>query len=404
MRPTPYFSSTSPCGNHPTHSAPPKTALMARSVRGLEWVVAAEVQGRLGASISSISHRTVHFYLSTLNRRLAALRTADDVFLTCGEIEGLDHTRSSLRLLPDKIQRLDLGAALAALARFRPIQHPGRFAVAASFLGRRNYNRFEVEEIVGRILERRLGMSQEPPPRRSAADIAWRIHLYESKAYVGLRLMPKPLHRRSYRSGPYTGSLHPPVAASMALLAGLYQGLVCLDPFAGSGTIGIETTYLEDSLLFLMSDIDRRAPSSAQEAGLQIPYLNGDAGQLPFAYRSVDRLVSNMPWGRHVELRGALRLGPSSFWRETRRVIHGESRVVLLSPSPGLPTDQLRSNGLRLVLGCPIRLRGRPAFVSILTPESHSHPTAIDEFGLLGKELQNQWNQYAGGDRLIAAL
>ena len=104
---------------------------MARSVRGLEWIVAAEVKGRLGAKITANSHREVHFHLPYLDPQLAALRTVDDVFLTCGEVEGLDHTRASLQRLSEKIQNLDFAETLSVLGHFRTIQHPDRFDVVA---------------------------------------------------------------------------------------------------------------------------------------------------------------------------------------------------------------------------------------------------------------------------------
>ena len=81
---------------------------MARAVRGLEWAVAAELKGRLKATILSIAHREVHFHLSVMNPRLMELRTADDVFLTCGTIEDIDHTRASLQRLTEGIRQLDL--------------------------------------------------------------------------------------------------------------------------------------------------------------------------------------------------------------------------------------------------------------------------------------------------------
>jgi len=181
--------------SHSVISAQREFDFLARSIRGLEWVVAAEVKGRLGARITAISHREVHFRLSCLDPQLAALRTADDVFLTCGEVEGLDHTRTSLHRLSENIRELDFATPLSVLRRFRTIRYPDRFDVVASFLGRRNYSRFEVEETVGCVIHERLGMVQQPSSQRSGTDIAWRVHLQDHQAYVGLRLMSVPLHR-----------------------------------------------------------------------------------------------------------------------------------------------------------------------------------------------------------------
>jgi len=185
----------------------------------------------------------------------------------------------------------------------------------------------------------------------------------------------------------------------MALLAGLYPDLVFLDPFCGSGTIGIEASCLENSLRILVSDIDPSAVSlvstAAEQAGIRLNPWIGDAGRLPLAYRTVDRIASNIPWERHVERRGSLCSDASLFWQEIRRVMHSESRLVILSEQPDPSPEQLQKHGLCLVFRCSIRLRGRPAFISALTLDSHSCPTPIDEYGILGKELQSEWESYA---------
>ncbi len=376
--------------------APAKTfTFMARAIRGLEWVVAAELKGRLNASILSTAHREVHFRLETMDLRLTELRTADDVFLTCGTIEGIDHTRASLQRLVEGMEPLDLASTLHDLKRIRPVQYANRFDLVGSFLGKRNYNRYEIEEAVGGTIAKQFAAVQQPSSERAGADISWRVHLRKTDAYVGLRLLPTPLHRREYRSSSYKGSLHPPVAAAMALLAGLRPNAVFLDPFCGSGTIGIEASYLEDPLLTIVCDINPsavlQARTTANQASIQLHMWIADAGKLPFNYRTVDRIVCNMPWGKTVQLTGTLQVDPQSFWREIRRVLHSESRIIILSEDDELGNGWRESLGLCLVLQCRICIRGHWSTLSVLTLDSHSDPSPIDEWGLWGAELLEAW-------------
>ena len=75
-----------------------RLGFLARSIRGLEWVAASEIRGRLGAKITALGHREIHFELLALAPDLVKLSSVDDVFLNCGSIGNLDHTRASLRI------------------------------------------------------------------------------------------------------------------------------------------------------------------------------------------------------------------------------------------------------------------------------------------------------------------
>ena len=379
----------------------PRIDFMARSVRGLEWIAAAEIQGRLGACISAVDHREIHFQLSGPDPRLRDLRTVDDIFLSCGSIAGLDHRRDSLPRLGQGLRRLDLTAALEQLQNLRTLPALPRFDVVASFLGRRNYNRFELEDIAGQILAPQLGTAPLPPDRRARANLSWRLHLRGDTAYVGLRLLAAPLHRRPYRNQAHRAALYPPLAAALALCVGLSPELVLLDPCCGSGTIALEAALLESGVRPLASDID---PVALQLAGrtaahLQIPLRTwrGDAAHLPLDYRSVDRLLCNIPWDRTVDWGGALAGDPTAFWREAGRVLHSESRLAVLSEHPEPPLEQSAALGFSLAWRGKIRLRGRPSFILLLSPRAHSHPSPVDPYGLYGPELVHAWENYRPG-------
>ena len=226
--------------------------LMARAIRGLEWVVAAEIKGRLNADIVAISHREVHFSLAQIDRRLLEIRSADDVFLTCGKIEDLDHTRASLQRLTERISQLDLAATFNDLKRIRPVEYPNRFDVVGALSSAKGIiTATRLKQRPRTPLPQNSLRDDNPPPTEPAPIYLGRVHVRSSDAYLGLRLLPIPLHRRHYRSSAYKGSLHPPVAAAMALLTGLRPDAVFLDPCCGSGTIGIEAAYLEPQLVYI---------------------------------------------------------------------------------------------------------------------------------------------------------
>jgi 23S rRNA G2445 N2-methylase RlmL len=368
-----------------------RTGFLARSPRGLEWVSAAEVKGRLGAKVTGVGHREVHFELPAVDPDVLHLSTVDDVFMDCGSVRGIDHTRASLQVLAKAAREIDFAQALAQLRGVRPVRCPGRFDVVASFLGRRNYNRFEVERAVGEAVSERVGAVQQPHGERAGTDVSWRVHLRDLEAYIGLRISPTPLHRRGYKGAARGGTLHPPVAAAMALLAGIRPCGVFLDPFCGVGTIPVEAARFDPELIAVASDIDPWAVSLAREnagrAGARVGFAVADAGRLPFGYRAFDRVVCNLPWRRTVEQKGLLLFDTAPFWGEVNRLLHSEGRAVVLSEA-GEPTDdQMRRAGLSLVLRHRVRVSGRWSTLSVLVPDSNRDPTPVDAFGRFGEAL-----------------
>jgi len=375
-----------------------KARLLARCTRGLEWLAAAEIKGRLHAEVIGVHHREIRFELPVLDAAVLSLDTADDVFLTCGTIQGIDHTRASLHLLSAGANRLDFAAALSQLQTVRGVARPDLFDVVASFLGRRNYNRFEIEGAVGTAVASQLGAVQQGPLDRASSDVSWRVHLRNSEAYVGLRIPPRPLHRRHYKATSEAGTLHPPIASAMALLAGIRDSAALLDPFCGFGTVPIEAARWDAEQKLCACDIDPRAleiaEGNAERGRTDVQFVLGDAAELPFAYRAFDRIASNLPWGRAVRQKGVLALDTGPFWREASRVLHSEGRAVTLCEA-ALPTDShLKEAGLCLVYRQKLRVSGRWSVLSVVVPESSSSPEVVDDFGRFGPELRQSFDSY----------
>ena len=375
-----------------------KLGFLARSIRGLEWLSAAEIRARLGAEITGVGHREVHFELPNIHSGLAELSTVDDVFLNCGQIDDIDHRRTSLHSLAEKAEKLEFAKTLAEVEKTRLIWYPKRFGVVASFLGRRNYNRFEIETALGGVIANQCNAVMQTLTARDNTDVSWRIHLQGHQAYVGLRLFSKPLHRRTYKSVSRTGTLYPPIASAMALLVGLWSDTRFLDPFCGVGTIGIEAAKLNSMIQPIASDIDSSvillAQGNAKLANVPIHFLAADAGKLPFDYRSLDRIACNIPWGQTVECKGTLSSSTMPFWQEAGRILHSGGRAVFLSEAVEPTDNQLREAKLYLVLRTRIRIRGRWAYLSVCVPDSQRNPTPIDEYGKFGEALLKQWDSY----------
>jgi len=84
---------------------------IARAVHGIEWVCAEEIARTLPAGDVRLARREVTFRLPSVDDRLHALRTVDDVFVRVGEVGDVGTTKDALPVLARRLAALDWSAA-----------------------------------------------------------------------------------------------------------------------------------------------------------------------------------------------------------------------------------------------------------------------------------------------------
>lgn len=365
--------------------------VIARCLRGVEWITAAEARGRLGATVEHTRHREVWLRAGLPAAAWTSLRTADDVFLHTGVGHGIGPTRPDLRTLVRAAAGIDWAGAAAAASR-----PAGAFDVVASFLGKRNYNRFEVEDAIGEQIAGLTGWRQR---RRSptgapagGVSLTVRVHIEGDEAVFGVRLADRPLHRRPWKVQDVAGTLHPPLAAAMGLVAGLRAGLVLADPCCGAGTVAIEAALEEPSTRLLLGDLD---PSAVRATGANLAaagvapralVVRSDAGALPARRSSLDRIVTNAPWGRAVAPAGRLRHGWDPLVAQMAAALDGRGRAALLVDPAEVDALAARADpaGLAVVDAFSLSVSGAwAAMVVVAGPRS----PVIDPGARFGTEL-----------------
>ncbi|MET9275751.1 methyltransferase domain-containing protein [Kribbella sp. NPDC003557] len=320
--------------------------VLVRVVAGLEWLAAEEVAAA-GHRVVEVSKRQVVVEASPdlVDR---PPRVADDLFVVCGAVPDPGRARSGL------------DGAVQAAVRSVPAER-GAFAVSASFQGVRNFNRFDVEDLVGERIARLGGgryhsrrHGQVPPDQR----VEWRVVLDGKTLWVGMRPYDVPLHRRAWRQRTVPGSLHPPVAAAMARLADLTPGHAVLDPFCGAGTVLLEAQLLEPSARFFGVDRDPAAIHAARTnaAGRDMTWTCKDSKHLR---TPTDRIITNPPWNRRVHI-GDL----APHLRTWRRTLDG-LLVAILMPDQA---DHL-ARGWRLHARHEIAVAGQHPVIVVASPE-----------------------------------
>ncbi|MGH9214061.1 MAG: hypothetical protein ACRD2C_25840 [Acidimicrobiales bacterium] len=298
--------------------------------------MAGEARARLAARVGRVRHREIWLDGSGPASRWLVLRTADDVFVHAGDARGISHVRSSLSTLTAAAASIDWRSTIGTAGR-----PAGPFDVVASFLGRRNYNRFEVEAAVGGRVAKTTGRYQvtRGHDRRpaTATSTTIRVHIEGDEAVFGVRIGDEPLHRRGWKQDDQIGTLHPPVAAAVALITGLRDDLMLWDAFCGAGTIAIEALDDAAGLTAVASDLSPMATSAtirnARRAGVsdRLAVVRADAGALPVIPGGLLRIAGNAPWGRALEPAGRLAAGGvGGLVGELARALGAEGRACLL--------------------------------------------------------------------------
>jgi 23S rRNA G2445 N2-methylase RlmL len=231
---------------------------------------------------------------------LLALRCADDVFIEVADWNRIGKFASTLERLAGLAATVDLTPSLALCDELRPIARPIRFAVSASFVGRRNYTTPQIKQALASGVSQRHGWTytdEETPD-----GLSLRLFIEHERALLGVRLGSYPLHRRPYKIQSVPGSLRAPVAAALLRLAGVTTGTALLDPLCGAGTIVIEAALLGAQAQGGDNDASALAAARANLAasGAHATLQQWDARALPLAAASIDCVVTNVPFGRQV--------------------------------------------------------------------------------------------------------
>ena len=206
--------------------------------------------------------------------------------------------------------------------------------MTANFVGKRNYNTAEIKEAcaAGIVAQQHWNYSESD----AEADVNIRLFIEGETAVVGMRLGTRSLSKRPYKQQHVIGSLKPTVAAALLELANLFPGARILDPCCGAGTILIEANPY--GVEAWGGDIHREAVTAARfnasqaEATAYIQYW--DARALPLSNGSVDRVISNLPWGRAVATDVSLQSLYREIGEEIERVLVPGGKAILLTNLP----------------------------------------------------------------------
>lgn len=337
--------------------------IFALTTRGLENISADEMVALPGVSVTQTAYRRVMAACEGSLTALLGLRTVDDVFIDVGTWSDIGHTRDVLKKITRYSSDLDLQLAYDACTEIRQLPERPTFSVTANFVGKRNYNTDEIKLAVADGVYNTYDWIYSADD--SIADLNLRVFIEHELGLVGVRLAQEALNKRPYKLAHLPGSLKPPVAAALVRLAEIAPGQSLLDPFCGSGTILVEAALMGAAAQGGDSDAAavEHARTNLKEAGVTVPVQQWDARTLPLADSSIDRIISNLPWGRQVQVDAELENLYRDTLPEMQRVLVPGGHIVILTGTPQFVTLP----GLERTKQIEISLFGQNPSIVVLT-------------------------------------
>lgn len=359
----------------------PTTRYFSRVTSGTEALAWFELETMLTVKRLRQSPRTLEFEYSEAPSRLLALRSVDDVYVHLGTLFGMDHTQPSLNVLVNKAKTLDIQQALSICRKVRSVPVAPSYAITASLESSCNYSRFEVAAALRKGLDGLVGWRYiDHRDNKAVADLDIRVLIDGPRALLGLRLGAQPLHRRTYKLASVPGSLKPPVAYCMLLLANPHHDELLLDPMCGAGTILLETESAWSPHLIMGADIDPAIVAQARmnfiEARNEANLVVANAFHLPLPDGSVDSIVCNLPWGRQVAIGVDANAFHNQLITELARVMRPLGRAILLTDQVTSLLHSLANQpGLHIAMTQQISLFGsHPTIVMLLKQPRRPDP------------------------------
>ncbi|HJZ93705.1 MAG TPA: methyltransferase [Gemmataceae bacterium] len=357
----------------PRRTERPTPACYAIVLPGLEAVAADEITRDLGGEVKKAEKGAVVFRVPQITPDLLRLRTVEDVFLLAWGTDSLTYRAEDLKSIrqwtakeADWQHLLSLHHAIRPKPKGKPT-----YRLVTQMGGTHGYRRADAGKALAQGLGGVFPASWKPAEENASVEV-W-LTIRGATAVCGLRLSDKTMRHRNYKVEHQPASLRPTMAAAMVRIAGAGPGDVVLDPMCGAGTILAEQIELSKArkagrLEVWGGDRDmnmlRAAASNLHRVGPAL-LVHWDATRLPLSPESVNRVISNPPFGK--QLASPTEVGPlyRAMVKEYDRVLRPGGRAVLLVSDPDALRDAIRPHRWQPARQLRVEVLGQPATIGV---------------------------------------
>ena len=329
-----------------------QTTFYAQSMPGVEEIAWLEIRDKLPHArfgeyvFAKDQNGIVVFHYDGDPKDIMQLRTTEDVFMQVLSVDKMSRGRRDLAQVQEWVQQGEVfGRAVNDYLRFRKFSKPPTFRVISRKYGKHEYRRKDFERVV---LE---GLAKRYPRWTPVADggqvEVW-ANLLGSQLLIGIRLTDRTMRHRFQKMVELPASLRPSVAAAMVHLSEPDKDDVFVDPMCGSGTILLERLAVGPYRRLYGGDIEPERVEATKKNLFQKAWIKSvlvrqwDVHQLPLNTYEVDKVVTNLPFGKQISQGQDLAELYSAFFAELSRVLKPNGRAVLLTSEYDLLKETIR--------------------------------------------------------------
>lgn len=266
--------------------------------------------------------------------RLLRLRLSEDIFAVAARGFRIAPDERGLRQIHAAVLKSE--SAEHALNVWRRVhgarKQGGSFRVIARTVGKQSFLRRDVARAVSDAVQEGWGGRWHVVEDDAELEV-WAT-LLDNELTCAIRLSTIEMRQRSKREH-LPASLRPALAAALVMLTRPGPDDVFVDPLAGAGTILLERAAAGPFAEIHGGDINGPALAAMQAnlrgVGGRITLSRWDARKLPFADGEVDKVATNLPFGKQVADEAALPDLYRDVFVELARVMRSGGRLVLLA-------------------------------------------------------------------------
>lgn len=306
-------------------------------VPGIQELVQSETEDKIkDVHIDSLLNGIIIFEAEDQAEKIKNLPIIDDNFILIRKFEGLP--KNPLRLITRLLTKEEIPSLL-----LKEIE-ASDFKILVNVSGKFLFDRKDL----GRELERILVSKWKLKSNAQSKNEFW-FFLRGRLGLFGFKITDKKFKYRAYKVKNIPGSLRPQIAYAMCLISKPDKEDVFLDPMCGVGTILIERALNFPFKLIFGGDIDEEsvgfARENIKEARVRVKVQRWDATWLKeMKTNSVDKLVTNPPWGRTLDRKLDYNVFYPKLLLEFRRVLKQDGILVLLTSEKSLFEKLIRDN------------------------------------------------------------
>lgn len=326
--------------------------LFATALPGLEYVLENEIRTKIiDAQIEHAERGKVFFASNLPVDELLVIRTADNLYQSIHRFRVGPH-KIHLAGIENEISRLDLSRS--ALDRTVSVS----FNVNASRKGKHTYSRFEAAEAAARGLARRNSRFRRDTD--GTHEMEFRLDIDQEEALFSFRLTDASFRYRKNARSFTRAALRPTIAHALVWLSCPGPTDVFVDPCCGSGTIVSERLAYPYAQICGGDLSEEAVAASMENVGVRdyVKIRHWDARRLPMDAGSVDKMVTNLPFGRQISFDEHIPTLYRAVFKEMRRVLGKSGIVVCVTDADDALQSAARQVGFSVRKEAELSLKG----------------------------------------------